>query len=229
MAKYNNIWLYFGFDGSRKTKKLKRLVGKEGAYCFLMLMLYAGETRPDGILTGLSKEDIAEESGWVNDHHFETMNEKEIEAHIDRYIKALVSSKHVALDKESGVYSIPSFAKRQPHIQPDYKKKKSDDASNAGNSYWGKMSVDPDTCPWTERSGKFINVLIKKLPSHIVLYGTTYHKQEHWTEMFWNQDEKEKNRLNNAIRRHTKECANKSCKKLHINDIDDTCNRCQGK
>lgn len=226
MSKYNNIWLYSDFDNSRKTRRLKRLVGKEGAYCLLMLFLYAGNARPNGVLSGLSKEDIAEESGWISDYHYDTLSSEEREKHIDEFIEALLKSNHLKHDKETDTYIIPSFGKRQPHLQPEYQQMKIDRAKKAGNARWGRTDVDLENCPWLEKRGEYINVDVNKLPDNMIIEGEYYKNPAAFREVWFNRDGKEKNRLGNLISRSTKQC---ECGKLFVNDVSDKCYKCERK
>jgi hypothetical protein len=51
----------------RKTKRLKRLLGKEGCWSLICLFLWAGAERWTGDLSGLTDADIEEEADWDGD------------------------------------------------------------------------------------------------------------------------------------------------------------------
>ena len=62
-----DIRLKVSFLNHRKRKKLQRALGAEGVLAFIDLMLSSATNRPDGILSGLDKEDIALDAQWSGD------------------------------------------------------------------------------------------------------------------------------------------------------------------
>jgi hypothetical protein len=114
------------------------MLGFGGPWCFLMLLLYTGKARPTGILTGLSKEDIAEESGWITDEHYKKMSDEEIKEHVDKYIDALIKSKWLKYSKKEDEYLLPSFADNNPHLQPEYREERSKLATEKAYKRWGE-------------------------------------------------------------------------------------------
>lgn len=53
--------------GHRKTRRLKRHLGEAGCWSLVCLFLFAGEQRWTGDLSGMTDEDIEEESDWNGD------------------------------------------------------------------------------------------------------------------------------------------------------------------
>lgn len=186
-----NIWLHFGFGESRKNKRLKRMLGPSGCWCFVILLLYTGKARPTGILTDLSKEDIAEESGWITDEHYKIMPTKEIEEHVNKYIDALVKSKWLKFDNTKKEYFIPSFADNNPHLQPEYKEERSKQAAEKAYKRWGEDArktsgydiAEIESINETEADKKYgedgkYPIDFKSLPNSITLNNNFFTKEK---------------------------------------------------
>ncbi len=62
-----DIRLKVSFLNHRKRKKLQRALGAEGVLAFIDLMLSSATNRPDGVLSGLSNEDISLDAQWEGD------------------------------------------------------------------------------------------------------------------------------------------------------------------
>lgn len=60
----DDLRLDLGWPDHPKTRRLIRLCGFEGAFCLLRLWSYAGRYHTDGVLLGLSPEDIEEAVQW---------------------------------------------------------------------------------------------------------------------------------------------------------------------
>lgn len=238
-----NIWLHFGFGESRKNKRLKRLLGAEGVWCFLMLLLYTGKARPTGILTGLSEEDIAEESGWITDEHYKKMSDTEIEVHVEKYIDALIKSKWLKCSKN--VYLIPSFAENNPQLQPEYREKRSEDAKKKADKRWDTerrkktglseeeiSSVSETDVKKFRKNGDY-PVKFDKLPNDITIYNAEIDEYFHHTkksilDIFFNiqNDPEHKAAIYTALKQ-VRKC---SCGAHFINTDTrvKSCHECQG-
>jgi len=60
----DDIRLATSWRGHRKRKKLKRILGAEGVLALIDLWIGVAVSRPNGVLTGWSAEDIALEADW---------------------------------------------------------------------------------------------------------------------------------------------------------------------
>lgn len=55
------------FPFHRKTRRLVKRLGEQAIRCLITLWIYAANRRPDGNLTGMTAEDISDESHWEGD------------------------------------------------------------------------------------------------------------------------------------------------------------------
>ena len=58
------IWISTGFFHRQDTKQLKERLGINSLLCLHQFWCYAAENFPDGILTGVSVEDIENSTEW---------------------------------------------------------------------------------------------------------------------------------------------------------------------
>lgn len=63
------------FPGHRKTRRMLRLLGDKSVLAYLKILARTREMRPDGVLSNMTVEDIAEEADWDGDacEYVETM------------------------------------------------------------------------------------------------------------------------------------------------------------
>jgi hypothetical protein len=103
-----------GFYTHPKTKKLARRVGFEGPWCLLGLWLYARQNRPDGVLGGMTAEDLEIAVDW--------------RGKAGEFVRALTEVGF--LDNVDGVYQLHDWAEHQPWASGS--KARSDSARLAG-------------------------------------------------------------------------------------------------
>lgn len=63
----SDIRMAFSFRTHPKRVKLQKRLGAEAVLAFLDLLLFAGESKPDGALTGMTVEDISIAAQWSGD------------------------------------------------------------------------------------------------------------------------------------------------------------------
>jgi hypothetical protein len=64
-ATMDDIRLSTGFASHPKTRKIERRLGAAGCWAFIKLLLWVGDNRPDGNLSGLSDEDLELIVDWT--------------------------------------------------------------------------------------------------------------------------------------------------------------------
>lgn len=96
-----DIRIKTGFFRHFKRKKLQRLAGAEGVLAILELWAWAADNRPNGDLTGMDAEKIADVTTWPDDP--------------DRLVAAFVAAGLV--DGEPDHYSVHDFETEQAWIQ----------------------------------------------------------------------------------------------------------------
>jgi len=62
-----DIRLLTSWRGHRKQRKLRRLLGYEGEIHWIYLLLSVRENKPDGKLTNMTNQDIADDADWEGD------------------------------------------------------------------------------------------------------------------------------------------------------------------
>lgn len=88
-----------------KTVKLKRRLGPDAVLCLLSLWLWSAQHRPDGILSGMTDEDIDIAAGWDNNEFNDrstTVNEPLNDRSI--FVETLVDLRFI--DTENGEYAL---------------------------------------------------------------------------------------------------------------------------
>ena len=63
-----DIRIKMSFPNHPKTLRLIDMAGEIAPWCLVKLWIFTGQNRPNGILTGMSKEDICKAAGWRKDH-----------------------------------------------------------------------------------------------------------------------------------------------------------------
>jgi len=69
----SDIRLLISFKGHRKRKRLKRTLCHDATDYLIDLWITAAVDRPDGVLTGWDKHDIADAANWPEDKPPETL------------------------------------------------------------------------------------------------------------------------------------------------------------
>ena len=67
MSSNRDIRLQISFYRHVKRRKLQTRLGPEGVLALIDLLLYAGENKPDGSLSGMTEEDIGLAAQWTGD------------------------------------------------------------------------------------------------------------------------------------------------------------------
>jgi hypothetical protein len=62
-----DIRIKTSFPNHPKTLRLIDMAGEMAPWCLVKLWLFAGQNRPNGILKGMSQDDICKVSGWSKD------------------------------------------------------------------------------------------------------------------------------------------------------------------
>jgi hypothetical protein len=209
MSTFRNIWLHFGFNKSRKYKRLKRKLGGDGIAALIDLFLYAGEARPDGFLTELTDVDIVDETNWAGDPQ--------------ELIKALKSSGWLTYIKERNCYYIDDFIENQPHLQPSAVKMRKERGKKAADTRWGGSKDEDDPGPETEpepestkpaTKKKEYEVDFKMLPYPLILNGNMFDEAT-FLDMFYDCDKEIRAKIIDDVKR-VRECA--TCKASFINN-----------
>lgn len=81
-----------------KTRRLRRRLGADGALSLIALWIFAAESRPSGVLSGLDPADIEEVADWTGEK--------------GAFVDALVEIRF--LDHESGVYLVHDWVENNP-------------------------------------------------------------------------------------------------------------------
>ena len=100
VAPVDDVRLPVDFWSHRKTRKLIKRLGLEGPVSFQRLWCYASQRRPDGVLSGLSNEDIALEAHWEGDP--------------DEFVEGLLEVGY--LDKDGDELALHEWAEHQPWV-----------------------------------------------------------------------------------------------------------------
>lgn len=116
----DDVRIATGLRTHRKTKRLKRLLGKEGCWSLMCLFMWAGAERWTGDLAGLSDADIEEEADWDGD--------------AGALIAALVEVKFLV--GEQGARRIHDWAEHNPYAAT--KGQRIEQGKVAANARWGK-------------------------------------------------------------------------------------------
>lgn len=112
------------FFEHHKTKKLIRRLGLEGVFCLQKIWVYAGQYRPDGILHGMTGEDIAVVVDWMEEP--------------DALIGPLCEIGFIELS-DKGVYLIHDWATHNPYAA--HAKQRSEKARRAAQARWGSATT----------------------------------------------------------------------------------------
>ena len=130
-----------GFFHHVKTKKLKRLIGVEGVYCFVRLWGYCTETetRRDGNLFGMDADDIELAADWSGEP--------------GRFVRVLVDVKY--LDETPQGLMIHDWSDTQRFVSSW--QGRSTQSRDAAKARWKKLSrstrVDTALAPFDEHAG----------------------------------------------------------------------------
>lgn len=94
--------MYTSWRRHRKYRRLRRELGGDGVLAIEALWAYAADMRPDGDLSGMSADDLADEAGWPGDPA--------------RLMAVLTSSEVRLVDGEPGSWRIHDWAEHQPYV-----------------------------------------------------------------------------------------------------------------
>lgn len=108
------------FPAHPKTRKLRRRLGADGCWCFVVLILWTASDKPDGDLSGLSDEDIEIAADW--------------DGEAGALIKALVELKF--MEGDQGSRRIHDWAEHQPFVAG--RPARVEQARRAAEARWGK-------------------------------------------------------------------------------------------
>jgi hypothetical protein len=117
-----DIRLSIGFLDHHKTVKLERRLGWPGVRSLLRLWFYAAENRPEGILTGMSAEDVEIAARW--------------DGKDGDLIPVLIDL--LWMDKEGDTYRLHNWSKRNGYVI--HSKEREDKARRAAEARWGKRT-----------------------------------------------------------------------------------------
>ena len=115
-----DIRLKLSFQHHAKTKKLRFKLGEIAELKFIYLMCYAAENRPDGVLHGMDKIDIAMAANWAGDP--------------DEFVDVLTAIRYLDLDGET--YRIHDWTENNPWASKA--EERSEHARKAANAKHGK-------------------------------------------------------------------------------------------
>lgn len=111
----------------RHHRKIKRLVNRLGAVApwnLIQLWLSASENRPEGILTGYTVEDIADDADWQGDPN--------------TFVNALLECKWLD-ELEDGTYALHDWKEHQPYVS--HSEDRSEQARHAARTRWAKQGA----------------------------------------------------------------------------------------
>jgi uncharacterized phage protein (TIGR02220 family) len=115
----SDIRVQISFSRHVKRKKLQSRLKAEGVLALIDLWLYAGENHPDGILKGMTSEDISLSANWDGDP--------------DVFISTLIEIGFI--DESEGYYSLHDWEENNPYAvhAPERKER----AKKAARARWG--------------------------------------------------------------------------------------------
>jgi len=118
-----DIRLMLSFRSHPKVKKLRLKLGEGGPLGFIYLLMHAADHKPDGLLAGMDRDDIALAADFRGDP--------------DDFVRVLLALR--LLDFDGKTYSIHDYADHQPWVakSPERKEK----ARNAANVRYGNQKA----------------------------------------------------------------------------------------
>lgn len=116
----SDIRLMFSYRGHHKIKKLRLKLGEAGPMAHIYLLLFAGESKSDGVLEGMDAEDIALAADYRGDAH--------------EFVETLQALK--LLDLQGETYSIHNWAKHNPYAAGA--EERSEHGRKAAKARWKK-------------------------------------------------------------------------------------------
>lgn len=125
-----DIRLLLSFRSHPKTKKLRLKLGEAGPLGFIYLLMFAAESKPDGVLDGMDKLDVAIAADYREDP--------------DEFVDALVAFRLLDFDGET--YSIHDWTENNPYAAGASDRRKH--ARKAAEARWKKekgRTIDPPT------------------------------------------------------------------------------------
>lgn len=117
--------LDFSFPHHPKTVRLRHRLGHGGPLAFVYLILWVGQNRPDGNLTGLLPEDLEIAAGW--------------QGPAGDFVQAALDIGFLDQDGD-GTYSVHDWADHQPWLNGA--NERSERASHAAKTRWGHSGDD---------------------------------------------------------------------------------------
>jgi hypothetical protein len=108
------------FRNHPKTKKLKYKLGSDGVLSLIWLMMFAAESKSDGVLDGMDEVDIALAADWSGDPK--------------EFVQTLFAARF--LDKENGSYVIHDWSENNPWAANSESRK--EHARKAAEARWSK-------------------------------------------------------------------------------------------
>jgi hypothetical protein len=118
-----DIRLLTGLPHHPKMLKLERRLGPAGCWAFVKLLLWAGDTRPDGNLKALTDEDIELAVGWTEPKPF-----------------VPVLAEIGFLDGTPGTYRVHDWAEHQPYVST--RPERTERARAAARARWDKTTPE---------------------------------------------------------------------------------------
>lgn len=136
-----DIRITVGLCDHHKTIKLIRKSGEGAFRCLVRLWLYTAEHRPNGILTGMDRSDVAIASGWIGDEH--------------EWVEDLISVGWLEMNAE-GEYVIHDWEEHNPYAF--HAVSRSEQAKKAAKAKWDKRkSADRNAASMNEHSAQHKN------------------------------------------------------------------------
>lgn len=131
-----DIRLMLSFRSHPKVKKLRLKLGEAGPLGFIYLLMHAAELKPDGVLEGMDRDDIALAADYRGD--------------VAEFVDTLLALRLVDFDGET--YSIHDYVEHQPWVakSPERKEK----AKKAADKRWGN---EPDATTNNQQLSKNID------------------------------------------------------------------------
>ncbi|MDD2966625.1 MAG: hypothetical protein PHN64_03900 [Desulfovibrionaceae bacterium] len=119
-----DIRLSVEFFDHPKVVKLKRRLGLEGVFALQMLWVWAAQSRPDGVLSGMDEEDIEIAARWDGEE--------------GRLLEALVSLRFI--DSEGGEYILHGWEEHQAYASKAEERRSK--AKAAADARWGNAKKE---------------------------------------------------------------------------------------
>lgn len=126
----SDIRISISFFRHHKTKRVRRSIGESGVISLLQLFCYVGEHRPQGILQGMSVDDIADAAEWQGE--------------AQEFVQALCNAGF--LDRcEEGVYEVHDWEEHNPWATGA--EERSEKARKAAKKRWENKEREDETPP----------------------------------------------------------------------------------